>query len=403
MKKVLIEFFDEENLNNCISQMYFEYRKAYYLRFESQKKIDGIGPVFKKLDEFNRERFGAECKFKDLKSDDPEEIIRAIEEIVSKEEGGFDFDITGGPESFAYAVRGFVERNNPKNVCVHYYDFAKKKYFRTYPKFETRETPFKRKLTVPSLIMLQASSVSNDEIPGGRQYRPGLNKNDYKENIKTVWNCVKKKAGEWNSFCSLANINKDEKTGKFLTPDCLIIKNFGSGQKAKIEPVLSSLEEAGVIEIKELTSRQIKYYITLPKEQWDLLDKGGNALELYTYYVASTCGKYNDCCVGVHLDWDGDVKNDNEEVTNEADVILSDGYLPVFISCKNTEVEKACIYEILFVARYYGGKYAKPVIFSSVKASKAIRNRTKESEIILIDDIANLTEDQFREKIINLT
>ena len=126
------------------------------------------------------------------------------------------------------------------------------------------------------------------------------------------------------------------------------------------------------------------------------MDKGGNIFEMYAYYIALSTGKYIDCCVGVNVDWDGIVEDKPEEVNNEVDLVLSDGRRPVFISCKNTEVKNECVYEIDTVARYYGGKYAKPVIFSSVKAKPAIINRAKESEIILIDNISDMTENEFR-------
>ena len=59
-KHVLIEFFDEENLNNCVSQMHYDYDEVYFLRTESQKDIYDIDLIFGALESFNTKKTEAE-------------------------------------------------------------------------------------------------------------------------------------------------------------------------------------------------------------------------------------------------------------------------------------------------------------------------------------------------------
>ena len=119
MKRILIEFFDEENLNNCISQLFYNYDEIYYFYFPSQKKIYGIAPVFDALEKFNEKKLKVTPVFIRLRSEDPGEITSAIAKTVENADS-VDFDITGGPESFSYAVGRYVSDNKPGNVRVQY-------------------------------------------------------------------------------------------------------------------------------------------------------------------------------------------------------------------------------------------------------------------------------------------
>ena len=398
MKKILIEFFDEENINNCISQLYYNYDEIYYLYFPAQKQAYGIGPVFNALKEFNEKKLKLIPLFIKVKNGNTQEIISALDKICNTFDS-FDFDITGGPEAFSYAVGKYVSENIPSNARVRYFDFVENKFIIVYPDFGSTDAELKRKLKVNELINLQASAVSNNLIRGGKKYRPDIFQNKYSENIVKIWNSVKRYPKEWNSFCGLRNENRQDLIKNYADSNDIILKHFGADTFTKYSQILSNLEKYGIIKVKNLSDKYITYKINLPEGQLDLMDKGGNIFEMYAYYVALSCGRYADCCVGVNVDWDGIVEEKPEEVNNEVDLILSNGYRSAFISCKNTEVTNACIYEIDTVARYYGGKYAKPVILSSVKAKPAIKNRAKESEIILIDDIANLAEDEFKRKL----
>ncbi|MCR5782218.1 MAG: hypothetical protein K6G90_05715 [Clostridia bacterium] len=395
MKKVLIEFFDEENLNNCISQLYFDYDEIHYLYYADQKKIFGIDLIFDALSEFNQRKMHLDPHYVRTGGNDADGIIAAISRIVNDQDS-FDFDLTGGPESFVFTLGRFVSDRKPDNVRVHYFDFQRKKFFRIFPGYTEEITEQKRVLNVVDLVMLQGSAVSNSLLRGRNEFRPNLSEQNFSDNILRVWNSVKDHPREWNTFCTLKNENSP------WAPSDEILKKFTSIRMGRCRYFLTALEKAGIIDIIVLNGELVRYRINLPENQRLLLDKGGSAFEMYAYHTALSSGVFADCSVGVNVDWDGCVQDRPEEVTNEVDLILSNGFQAAFISCKNTEIRNEHVYEIDTVAHYYGGKYAKPVIFSSVEATKAIRNRAKESEIILIDNIAAMTLDEFTERIRDL-
>lgn len=399
MKKTLIEFFDEENLKNCISQLFYKYNKAYYFCFPSQMKVYDIEPIRDALEKFNKQQ-GIENEFIELESENPEDILSVIDEIIT-ESDEVDFDITGGPEPFSFLVGKYVSEKRPENIRVHCFDFNRKTFLMTYPLVKDIMPEFRKKLKANELIKLQASLISNDQITGGKKYRPDLTKDNYINNIKTLWKCVKDKPVDWNNFCSLGNENKsgDKRTNASLKGD--IRKCFEAEKAAGYIKLLRKIEKSGLITIKDIDNQGVTYRINLPDDQLRIFNKGGDILEMYSYYITVSTRRFFDCCVGVNLDWDGKIENKPEEINNEVDLILSNNYCPFFVSCKNTEVEKETLYEIATISRYYGGLYAKPVIFSSVKARDTIKDRAEKSEIVLIDNIAKMTEEEFRKEIRN--
>ena len=136
------------------------------------------------------------------------------------------------------------------------------------------------------------------------------------------------------------------------------------------------------------------------------LTKSGQVLELIIYLAACEAREkngnptYNDVMTGVLIDWDGDIHNSNVQgdAENEVDVIMMRGMVPVFVSCKNGNVAVDELYKLQSVANNFGGKYAKKVLIAPRIERNinelVLRERCKEMQINLIDDIENWSEDK---------
>ena len=79
---------------------------------------------------------------------------------------------------------------------------------------------------------------------------------------------------------------------------------------------------------------------------------------------------FNDCMMGVHIDWDGKIKNEGPrmlipETRNEIDVVLMHGLIPYFISCKNGTIEEEEIYKLSVVSRFFGGPHARVMLIAT--------------------------------------
>ena len=111
---------------------------------------------------------------------------------------------------------------------------------------------------------------------------------------------------------------------------------------------------------------------------WD----SGSILEMYTFLLETRKEGVDDCRVGVHIDWDGQIHNDgNKDVLNEIDVMSIQNNLPTFISCKIGSVDQMALYELETVANRFGGKYAKKVLATAQEVSTAHMHRAEEMGI----------------------
>lgn len=134
--------------------------------------------------------------------------------------------------------------------------------------------------------------------------------------------------------------------------------------------------------------------------------KAGRVLELVIAHVAHGLSDedgtplYTDVRSGVTLDWDGKTAPFGEaEVANEIDVLLTKGLIPVFISCKNGQVDTDELYKLSVVAERFGGEYAQKVLVVNEPEAlgshaKYIRVRCREMGIRLLENIDRMTYEE---------
>ena len=113
---------------------------------------------------------------------------------------------------------------------------------------------------------------------------------------------------------------------------------------------------------------------------WD----SGSILELHTFLDESKTA--DDCKVGVHIDWDGEIHEfPGRDVVNEIDILVLKGNIPTFISCKNGKMESNqalhALYELDMVATRFGGKYAKKKLVITKFMPEIYRTRAEEMSI----------------------
>ena len=113
---------------------------------------------------------------------------------------------------------------------------------------------------------------------------------------------------------------------------------------------------------------------------------------------------FDDAVNGVYIDWDSELHepSDNDKDTeNEIDVVLMQGLVPVFISCKNGSVDDTELYKLNTVADRFGGPYVKKVLVSSYfgknneDAHTHFVQRAKDMDIELIENVHTLSDEAF--------
>ena len=158
------------------------------------------------------------------------------------------------------------------------------------------------------------------------------------------------------------------------------IRQYGALTRRGAIAMLHELNDLGILEHVKTDNEKLRYKFKNAIVKECLLD-AGCALELHTYYEMKNSGRYSDCRVGVHIDWDGKIGGKEQDVINEIDVLALEGYIPVFISCKNGKVNQMALYELDAVASRFGGRYVRKEMRAGQELSEAYANRAREMQI----------------------
>ena len=108
-------------------------------------------------------------------------------------------------------------------------------------------------------------------------------------------------------------------------------------------------------------------------------------LELYTYQAAVDAGIFQDVRLSVVVNWEGG-KINSKSVTNELDVVAVRGVMPVFISCKTSEIKTEALNELAILRDRFGSTVSKAIIVTSAGNVRSVtRHRAFELGIEVID------------------
>jgi len=390
--KTLVEFYDEENLENVFSLLSMTYDKVLFITFTE----DGTDESF---DNDNGLKRFIKNRAPDLKTEvlTVEEksflgIVKTLSGAINNEDA-FDFDLTGGSEMVISAIGYVIARSENPNLSIHQYDISSGNTVFRHPEFETlRREQSAPKMTVPEFVALYGGKVmgTRDEL------RPDIK--NFRDDIIKLFAATKGRSKAWNTFCTLS-------TEKIFDGDKIILKKeVPDGGKMKVcREVGDALFDEDIIYDIEITKEKSGFYyaftLNCSKKSLILFEKSGNVLEYYTYLAAMECGAFTDVCLSVEMDFDGIITTDNTDTTNEIDVMASSGHLPVCISCKNRTIINEYLYEISAVSETYCGRYAVPVIVSVDENLPAIKKRAEAMGIVLIHNIKNITYESFKQEL----
>lgn len=386
MKKILVEFFDRENLNNCISQLHEPFDKILYLYQKSDRSPENE-ILFSSLREFNKTRAGIDPEFIEVAANNIADMVGVLSQVVTTEDN-FIFDITGGPELFIMATGLFVGSYPSLHIRIQQYDVVTGRMIASYPG-DVSANQKEYTLSVKEIIRLHGSAIVDGT------FRYDIDKNDLKNNIIRLWNAVKKSKSAWNRFCTLPNFRESISGGTMFfkrTSD-----KYETGTFREIASLLEQKNLITVMSQRNVNGVTYSSFISRMPQNADMLfEKGGNLLEMLTYAAVREADARADVLVGVPVDWDGVITGESGETRNEIDVIASNGKIPIFISCKNTDVTNEFLYELKAMGKHYGGRYAKCILVSTSSNSVSIHKRAKAMDIELIDNmVLTKTEDFF--------
>lgn len=96
------------------------------------------------------------------------------------------------------------------------------------------------------------------------------------------------------------------------------------------------------------------------------------------------------------VNWDD--RKGSERVSNEIDAMATRGVIPMFISCKATEIKTEALNELSILRLRFGGSVSRAVIVTTSPVHAATRHRASQLQIEIID-LQDLQEGDLPERL----
>lgn len=228
--------------------------------------------------------------------------------------------------------------------------------------------------------------------------------------IRRIWEMVCEDPKQWNhemALLSEAESRSVSKTQVFLPLFYLRSSISGFGKKEEeIREILDKLRDSGIIREER---RSDAWSYSYPDELMRYCtQKAGNVLEVKTLLESRAVldrGEpfFRDCQMSVTIDWDGKEEKGRgrtPDTCNEVDVVLMHGLTPVFVSCKNGNVDENELYKLHTVAHWFGGPYAKKMLVATDlnwAENRALIYRAQDMGIRIVTDGADRSSSQWAE------
>ncbi len=377
---VNVEFFDENPLENVITSLNYKIDKTIFFGYSHIVKEHGIC-----VEKFLKEQCGVQeveiCVVDEV--DLPgilDSMSNKIQEEIQQGNQVF-FDLTGG-ESLLLVSFGILSKEF--QASMHLYNVATNQIY----EYGYGDSAMLSKTAEYDPIVLDLDGLVS--LYGGIiNYRM---KKDFKnawaqeeiDDIEQMWKLSRIHQEKWVHYSGLLR--------KFAPDDTLTVcmsekqliqemrQNKQIGNLSLFQKFLQECERKGFVKNLLMKNGMCQFVYkndTIMNYFWD----GGSILEMYAF-VQMSKEDYDDCRVGVHIDWDGTIHSTRgSDVLNEVDIMAVKNNIPTLVSCKIGNVDQMALYELETVANRFGGKYAKKVLKVGKKVTSAHSLRAKEMGI----------------------
>ncbi len=399
-----IEFFDKnaaENICACLAQA----PDRVVLVGSSQKTMEKHAKRYRALFLARRQEVEFQCR--GVNKNNMADILTELTKLVETYDDCV-FGLTGGDELYLTAVGIISERYKEKNIQMHRFNIANGAIIDCDQDGKTILQTDDMELTVEENIRIYGGDIIYDTIKAGGTYLWDIDE-EFLNDIGALWKVFREAPHLWNRRIGVlkAAAGRSKLGQNGLTAAARIAELRDWPLESDGTPVFSrdfamALYRCGVLTACEYDERG--FCLTFKNRQLKkCLTKEGQLLEMFVYKSAmqlqDSKGKavYNDVMNGVCIDWDGRICTEKKsyDTKNEVDVMLMHGIVPVFVSCKNGDMDANELYKLNAVAEAFGGRYAKKVLIvthldTKDDQDKYIRQRAIDMKIRLVEGIQSL-------------
>lgn len=371
--KTLIELYDERAIENVIGPETFKPDTVIYL-YPAEGGPDKL--MQRKLKEYFRHR-GLEINvvFEECSIYKADKILRQLRGIAERYPEVV-VDVTGGTDAALFAAGMFAKE---QNIPAFTYSRKKNCFYDISGADFADETPCGLEYKVEDFFLMAGGSMRKGRVDNNILSRY-MNKYD---EFFEVFLKHRKKWAEQVTF--MQRISKADYYGNYkLTVSGAYEQKGESGGRVKADlGLLNDLEKLGFIRDLKIVPEETVSFTFMNDQTRAWLRDVGSVLELYIYKACVDTKIFHDVVSSAVVDWDGTVGKDS--VSNELDAVATRGVVPLFISCKATEVKTEALNELAILTDRFGGKGAKAAIVTTENCNAAARHRAAQLGIAVID------------------
>ncbi len=418
-----VEFFDKDAVENICACLAHKPDKVIFIG-ATKKEI--MREHIRRYEKVFRDR-GIEIEFAEPRAINEYNLSYAVNTLsrIVEENNDCVFGLTGGDNLHLVAMGIVYEKyRDSKNIQMHRFDLKNNTIFDIDQDGKTILEETLPTLSVQENIQIYGGDVIFEYEKSGTTFQWDFN-SDFMRDITFLWTESCNKDLDWNKIISVfakaesitAKIREDDFTFPMLHTKAKMseLREFMRSSNVSTDDLKKFAKKLyfyGILPDCEIDENN--FFVSYKDEQIKkCLTKAGQVLELkITILLMNSFDEnsnriYNDVMSGVYIDWDGELHEDNPElcdISNEIDVLAMCGTIPVFVSCKNGNVDVDELYKLNTVAHRFGGKYAKKVLVASgfEKTSPVFLKRAAEMGIKVFDNIEKRIDEISDEEIIKL-
>ena len=369
----LIELYDERANENILAPDMFRPQRIVYLcpreiaqDKRRQEKIRNF---------FLRRGWDPELIFLESSLFKADRILRQLL-TVSEKYPDCALDITGGSDAALFAAGMFASQTGVPAF--------------TYSRKQNRFYNISGASFADNLPCNLTYSVEEFFLMAGGTLLPGRVDNailaQYLENFDPFFACFLRFRRDWANIISYIQRVSPAEYGQIppLSVQGKYTVKGEHGRRTSANPdALQELARIGLIqELAVVPGESVSFRFRDANIRTWLRDVG-SVLELYVYKACLDAGIFNDVISSAVVRWD-DVLG-HGSVSNEIDVIAAKEVIPLFLSCKATDIKTEALNELAILRDRFGGQGAKAAIVTTEPCNAAARHRAAQLGIAVID------------------
>ena len=302
----VIEFFDEDPIENLITCINYQFDKVLYFGHKDSMTQERVRIT---RDSLKRICNITEVEFIELSKKSLDRVVEILEREINEEKKQRNqcfFDLTGG-EGLILVAMGIL--STKYETPMHRYDiwsgeltvFGNKEGLRIDEAVPSKEV----KLSLDDMIAMWDGVINYRQQKMAKSH---LEEKEFIADFEKIWSVAGRDAKKWNTFSGIfKRFAGDENENLTVTAPVKeldkCIRQYGALTRRGAIAMLHELNDLGILEHVKTDNEKLRYKFKNAIVKECLLD-AGCALELHTYYEMKNSGRYSDCRVGVHIDWD---------------------------------------------------------------------------------------------------